>query len=139
MHLRRALILFAVVLGVTALVAAVAPRGDDNNSSTPTVPQTTPTTTPGSASGGPIRIELTAKRKGSPEDKRVKVGTHAIISVAVEEPGQASMPALGLTDDAEPRTPAAFDVFLDDPGRVIVQFEPAAGEQQRVATIEVER
>jgi hypothetical protein len=138
-HLRRALILFAVVLGLTALVAAIAPRGGDDNSSSTSTPQPPPTTTPESATAGPTRIALTAKRKGSPETKRVKAGTHAIVRVQVDQPGQVSIPALGLTDDAEPRTPAAFDVFFANPGRATVELLPAAGEQRRVGTIEIQR
>jgi hypothetical protein len=138
-HLRRALILFAVVLGLTALVAALAPRGGDDNSSSTSTPQPPPTKGSGSTAAGPTRIELTAKQKGSPETKHVKAGTHAIVRVRVGEPGQVSIPALGLTDDAEPRTPATFDVFFADPGRATVELQPAAGEQQRVGTIEIRR
>jgi hypothetical protein len=138
-HLRRALILFAVVLGLTALVAAIAPRGGDDNSSSTSTPQPPSSTTPGSATAGPTRVELRAKQKGSPETRRVKAGTHAIVRVQVDEPGQVSIPTLGLTDDAEPRTPATFDVFFTDPGRATVELQPAAGEQQRVGTIEIQR
>ena len=139
MHLRRALILFAVVLGLTALVAAIAPRRGDDNSSSTSTPQPPSTTGPESATAGPTRIELTAKQKGSPETRRVKAGTHAIVRVQVDEPGQISIPELGLTDDAEPRTPATFDVFFAVPGRATVELQPAAGEQQRVGTIEIQR
>ena len=57
----------------------------------------------------------------------------------VEEPGQVSIPDLGMSSAAEPLTPGHFDVLTHQTGRHPIEFEPASGDgaQVRVGTLVV--
>ncbi len=56
----------------------------------------------------------------------------------VDEPGQVSIPLLGLTAPAEPLTPARFDVLVTAAGAYPVVFTPAQGDEEReVGTLTV--
>jgi hypothetical protein len=127
MHLRRALLLFALVLGLAALVATLAPPPPERRS-TPKRP--TPTGTPPQAQprerlGGSSRVDF---GRGT---KRVEVPAHVIVSVRVPQAGQVELPGLDQVGSAEPGTPARFDLFLGQPGRYEVLFAPARGGAPR--------
>jgi hypothetical protein len=47
------------------------------------------------------------------------------VTVAVREAGQVELEGLGLTQAAEPVTPASFQVLVEHPGRFEVRFDPA--------------
>ncbi|HEX6653724.1 MAG TPA: hypothetical protein VF072_13340 [Thermoleophilaceae bacterium] len=141
-HLRRALLLFAIVLGMAALVASlsrpVAERRDRTAQETTqeTTPESGPpvaTPKPGPAEptgGAPRTVTFEASGK---ESRRVEAGTAVTVEVAVSEAGTVDIPDLGLTSPADPVTPARFDVLATRPGRYPVLFTPAAGEQSEPA------
>ncbi len=139
MHLRRAVLLFAIVLGLTAIASSVAPppprEGTRNNP--PATTETTPPPAPAPAE--PIRtLSFTYERPGAaPRSVTLDQGAHVVVSVSTSTPGQAAIPRLGLTDDADPETPATFDVLLSDAGRYDVLFAPPDGEPTRLGTLVV--
>ena len=45
---------------------------------------------------------------------------------------------MGLTDPAEPGTPATFDVLAGAPARYPVTFTPTLGGVRQIATVRVE-
>jgi len=131
-HLRRALLLFAIVLGLAAVAASVSrPHKDDNQRPTTTQSQAAPTIEPGTApaappagESGPGSVSVTFDAD-SPKAHRIEAGQAATVIVDVPEPGQVSIDDLGLTDAAEPTTPASFDVLTSRAGRYAITFEPA--------------
>jgi hypothetical protein len=142
-HLRRALLLFALVLGVAALAASLsrdagpsdpAAPSDVNTTQTQrdTPTETAPTATPGDA---PVATGVAPRtlRFDVAEDqtRRLETGAAASVEVIVEEPGLVSIPLLGLSGPAEPVTPARFDVLVADAGNYPVVFTPALGDEER--------
>jgi hypothetical protein len=125
-HLRRAMLLFAIVLGVAALVASLSPpleeRRADTTPSEP--PSTAPTAT---ARPGPEPSRALEFDAAENESLRVRTGEAATVLVAVEEPGSVDIPDLGLTGPANPHTPARFDILAPSPGRYDLLFSPAGG------------
>lgn len=137
MHLRRALLLFAIVLGLAAVAASVSrPRdvSDSPGQETVTEVEQPPTASP----GAPAAVELTLFA-ADPEPLRIRAGQAATLFVEVEEPGQVAIPDLGLAAAAEPLTPARFDVLTRQTGRHPIEFEPAGADdaQVRVGTLVV--
>jgi hypothetical protein len=138
MHLRRALLLFAIVLGLAALVASLS-RPVDNERTQSTTPTETepgpPTVEPGSpAAGGSAELPQTVVFRGSEDEARkLEAGQAATVVVEVAEPGNVEIPDMGLTAPADPVTPARFDVLASRPGRYPLVFTPARGEEPEPA------
>jgi hypothetical protein len=126
-HLRRAVLLFAIVLGLTAIASSVAPppREATRNGA----PATTEAPAPAPAPPEPIRtLGFEYPVPGSrPRSVTLEKGAHVVIAVRANTPGEAAVPRLGLTDDADPDTPASFDVLISDDGRYDVLFAPVSG------------
>jgi hypothetical protein len=124
-HLRRALLLFAIVLGMAALVASlsrpVEERRDDSPQREPrdTAP---PTASPTPAANLPETLSFEAAEN---EAMRLPAGKAATVEVVVDEPGSVDIPGMGLTAPADPFTPARFDVLASRPGRYELLFTPA--------------
>jgi hypothetical protein len=131
-HLRRALLLFAIVLGLAALVASVSSPRDERKQSTP--PPATgdraPTVTPGAARPNAARVVFPATRRAT---RRLDAGRPAVVVVEARTAGQAEIPRLGLSAPAERRTPARFDVLTTRPGRYEIRFTPAEGGETILA------
>jgi hypothetical protein len=132
-HLRRALLLFAIVLGLAAVAASVSRSRDDAPDSsggveaTGTEARQAPTASP----GVPAAVELTLFA-ADPTPQRIRAGQAATLFVEVEEPGQVAIPDLGVGAAAEPLTPARFDVLTRQTGRHPIEFEPAGADGARV-------
>ena len=70
--------------------------------------------------------------------KAIEAGQAAVVTVLAREPGLVELDGLGLSDTAEPGTPARFDVLSTRPGRFAVLFTPAGEpERERVGTLVV--
>jgi hypothetical protein len=142
MHLRRALLLFAIVLGMAALVASLS-RPIESRDGQSTAPlRAEPRTSPGppTAKPGPTRGEGTGGRPqtvsfdaAADESRKLEAGTAATVMVSVSEAGSVAIPDMGLTAAADQFTPASFDVFAARPGRYRLVFTPAAGEESEPA------
>ncbi len=143
-HMRRALLLFAIVLGLAAVAASLSRSGGDDDPPAPAQRGTetqTETASPGSAepdsegepqrpAGAPVALSFDAAKT---QRRRLDAGRPASVEVSVTEPGQVTIPALGLTASAEPVTPARFDVLVQDAARLPILFTPAAGEVEEPA------
>lgn len=130
MHLRRALLLFALVLGLTALATAIAPTPKPADQpavapppSRPPVPQ--PTTVTFRAPVAP-RV---------PPTKPVKPDARVILLVEATEGGQVEIPKLGQLATVADGDPASFDLLDIPVGRYDVLFEPALGAPARIGTL----
>lgn len=82
-----------------------------------------------------IRFRAGAKRQA----RKLERGRPATLVVAVETPSQVDIPSLGLTQPAEPLTPARFDVLAGETGSHRIVLRPAAsdGISSTVGTLEV--
>lgn len=134
-ELRRALFLFAIVLGLAAVVSIVtqpAERRRDRTTAEPTPPTAVPAPKP-PPTANPRPDPGDAAVTIAPKDKTAKIetGTAATLAVAVDQPGDVALEGLGLTAAAEPATPARFDLLIGSPGRFRVLLTPSAGGEPR--------
>ena len=133
MHLRRALLLFAIVLGMAALVASlsrpVEDRRADSGQREPTDSEP-PTASPTPAPDLPAQLSFAASEN---ETMRLRAGEAATVEVSVDVPGSVDIPDMGLTAAADPHTPARFDVLASRPGRYELLFTPAGGNPSEPA------
>jgi hypothetical protein len=143
-HLRRALLLFAIVLGLAAVAASVS-RTDRTRPATapPSQGTTTETVKPGTdttQAPDPGTRVLRFDQAGRREVRKLAVGHAATVVVKVAKAGQVEIEELGGIRPAEPATPASFDIFADRAGRFPVIFHPGAGGQvERVGALRVVR
>ena len=146
-HLRRALLLFAIVLGLAAIAASVSrPRdGADEratsapSASPPAQTESGPTVSPGSADSGEPLAEVTFGDSGREPTRRIAMDQATTVLVEVDEPGEVEIPDLGLSAPGEPLTPARFEIFGSEPGTHEVLFTPASGDEaDEVGTLAIE-
>jgi hypothetical protein len=129
-HLRRALLLFAIVLGLAAVAASVSrPRDESDPPPVQTTPE--PTVAPGTAedessSGGEVELYFDA---ADPRAHGMDAGQAATVFVAVPGAGQVGIADLGMSSTAEPLTPARFEVLTSQTGRFPITFVAAGGEE----------
>jgi len=131
-HVRRALLLFAIVLGVAALATAVSQPRQETREAQPREPSA-PTVTPARPSnqGGPAAAQIEFGAGAVPRTKRLDAGRSATVTVQVTEPGEVTLEGLGLVAAAEPLTPARFEVLESRPARHRVRFTPAGQDEAR--------
>ena len=131
MHFRRALLLFAIVLGLAAVAASLSrPGGNDREAPPPATVPPRATVSPGTSGEPPVTLLFEAERD---QTRRLEVGRPATVEVAVGEPGQVEIPLLGLSAPAEPLTPARFDILPREALRYEIAFTPAAADESRPA------
>jgi hypothetical protein len=129
-HIRRALLLFAIVLGMAALVASFSRPVEERTATEPREEPRPPTATPAPADSPPRPVSFDA---GSNERRRLSVGRAATVEISVDEPGSVEVPGLGLSASTDEHTPARFEVFPTRSGRYEVFFIPADGDEGRPA------
>jgi hypothetical protein len=139
-HLRRAILLFALVLGLTALAAAVSPSRDDGDGESASV---APAPAVAPAEALPRQMVLDTRRRPPRSGTRVltaRVDEHVVVSVLASRGGLATIPRLGRTGTVSAAAPARFDLLAPAPGRYDVVFEPSlSGEPRRVGTLVTRR
>ncbi len=140
MELRRALLLFAIVLGLAAIATSVSrpPDRDDSKRDANPAPAapSNPTAETGPVPGGSVEVTFAPAQK--PPTERVAAGRAATVVVEVDEPGDVELAGLGLTATAEPLTPARFEVLSAREGRHPVRITPSAGgAAQTLGTLEI--
>jgi hypothetical protein len=138
MQIRRVLLLFALVLGLSAVVASTAPQpdttGDDEAGDTVS---TAPSASPVPARSGPEVVRFSAgQRRGSLPTRRVPVGSSFVLEVSVPRPGDVVVDQLGLRESADPLTKARFAVLARPPGTYAIGFDPVRGERSLVGEVE---
>ena len=130
MHIRRALLLFAIVLGMAALVASLSRPPEKRTATEQTEEPGPATAVPAPVDNPPHPISFDATSR---ERRRLAEGRAATVEVAVEEPGTVEVPDLGLTASADEHTPARFEVFPTRAGAYAILFKPADGDQSKPA------
>jgi hypothetical protein len=138
-HVRRALLLFAIVLGLAAIAASVSRQPEESGqrddqpaarSGTDDVPE--PEVSPGSATPSQTAVELLFEAELD-QTRRVDAGQPATVLVETDEPGLVEIPDLGQSASAEPLTPARFELLVSDAGRYGIEFKPAADDTSSAA------
>jgi hypothetical protein len=146
-HLRRALLLFAIVLGLAAVAASVSrPRDGASERATPspgfpppTETERAPTVAPGRADTGEPLAQVTFDDADGKPARRVAAGEATTVLVEVDEPGQVEIPDLGLSAPGDPLTPARFEIFGSKAGTHEVLFTSASGDEStEVGTLTIE-
>ena len=136
---RRLLVLFAVLLGLTALVTSLAPR--PNSLRTPGIaqqptPSATPVPTPEAAvPGASHRIEQTISTDARTRPNvKARVGDVLALTVRGDVLDSVEIEQLGELEPIEPGSPARFEVLLEKPGELRVDLVDA---ERRVGVVEV--
>jgi hypothetical protein len=138
-QIRRVLLLFALVLGLSALVASIAPAPEDRDETTEnpgTVVEPPPATAPEPVAP-PLKVSAKDTDAAAPT-RHVSVGSGFTLQVSVPEPGVVVLDGLGLTQSADPLTPARFDLVAERRGRHPVVFHPVEGDRRVVARLAFE-
>ena len=125
---RRFLILVAVLMGLTALAATVAPRQpvtrEDRRAATPTPrPDGAPTATA-------VKRTLSTSDSGA----RVSVRAGDVVELTVTGPERDSVMVLGRIDAIDPTTPARFSLLVGEPGVHAIELLEA---DRRIGTLVV--
>jgi hypothetical protein len=127
---------------VAAIASAIARTPDRDGdraaeSRATTTGPSAPAAVPTPESPQPTTIEFRPAAK--PQTRELRVGQPATVLVDVETPGQVDIPSLGLTQPAEPLTPAVFELLVAEPGSHPITTQPAAPETlpSKVGTLEV--
>ena len=134
MQLRRAVLLFAIVLGLAAVAASFSREREDGGRASEeqrstAAPKRTPTAsaTPEGASPRTVRFDGSRRSRSA----TLLRGSAGVVEVRVPSPGLVDIDGLGLSASAEPLTPARFDVLAAETGRHVVSFTPAGGREAR--------
>jgi hypothetical protein len=141
-QLRRILLLFALVLGLSAVVAALVPPPEPRREESSEPPALrTPSVSPGNVSRTRnLRFTVPAAdaSAGPPlQTAVVTAGSSVNIEVSVPEPGEVELEGLGLREPADAVTPARFELFARQ-GRFAVVFFPLTGERRVGGRLEFE-
>jgi hypothetical protein len=126
---RRFLLLLALLLGLTAVAASVAP-----NERTPSTQQEDPAPADPMATASESRTE-TLSAAEDPQRLVIERGELIALEVSADERDAVSIPGLGLMDAVDPQSPARFTVFADRPGVYPVELLAA---DRRIGTLEVQ-
>lgn len=123
------MLLFALVLGLTALATAIAPTPPPPDDTAAPVPPAQPVEPPTTVT---FRAPPAAR---PPRAHRVKPDAHVIVEVESAQGGQVTIPKLGRVAAVAGGSPARFDLLDIAPGRYDVLFEPALAPPVRVGTL----
>jgi hypothetical protein len=123
---RRFLILVAVLMGITALAASVAPRQqvvpEDEREASPTpAPATAPTL-------------VTVEKEISTADAETRVAVREgdLIELTISGPESDSVLLLNRMDTIHPESPARFSLLADEPGEYPIELVEAG---RRIGTL----
>jgi hypothetical protein len=131
------LLLFAVLLGLTALVTSLAPRPTVRPSGAgAAVSKPAPTRSPTPSTHTSERIERTISADaGRPRARlRARAGDVLALTVRGDMLDGVEIAALGKLEPIEPGSPARFEMLLDMPGKFRVTLLDA---RRAVGVIEV--
>jgi hypothetical protein len=123
---RRFLVIVAVLMGITALAASVAPRQPVTRDSRS---EPTPTPTTGGTSTL-VRVEKELSTEGVP--RRVAVREGDLVELTVSGPERGSVMVLGRIDTVHPESPARFSLLAREPGVHPVEL---LEEHRRIGTL----
>jgi hypothetical protein len=120
---RRFLLLVAVLMGLTALAASVAPREPTNRDGRGTA---TPTATPTLSASGGGDVQTVTKRLNTAEGvTRVVVDEGDLVDLEVSGSELDSVTLLDEVAPIDPDSPAVFQLLADTPGEYPIELVDA--------------
>jgi hypothetical protein len=125
---RRFLILVAVLMGLTALAASIAPQPvtrEERRESTPTP----------APEGSPTFVTVQEDISTTDPRARVTVGEGDLLELTVSGPERDSVMLLGRLDTVDPTSPARFSVLATEPGEYPIELVEAG---RQVGTLVVQ-
>jgi hypothetical protein len=132
-QIRRVLLLFGLVLGLSALVASIAPAPEEDEEPGEPVPTVAePAVRPPTDLSAPLRLSAHARATAT---RRVRLGSSFSLEVRVREPGDVLIRELGLRQSAGRLTPARFDAVAWPAGRHAVVFAPVSGGRRTIGRL----
>jgi hypothetical protein len=135
MHLRRALLLFAIVLGLSAIVASVS-RTDRGKHGAGAGHAEAPQALPQQGFARPVRVTFSSSDHN--RVRRVPVRHAVEATITARRAGLGAIGRLNVSGPTEPNTPARFEIFQTRPGRFPVSFTPAGtSDSKRLGTLVV--
>jgi hypothetical protein len=117
---RRLLFILLVMLVVSSVAAALVPVERDEDAET-TEPDPAVERDPKPRGGRAVEATVDAGRK-QPSIVRLELGDRLLLTVKADRFAEIEIPALGELADAEPGTPAVFDLIPPDAGRFAVRL-----------------
>jgi plastocyanin len=135
---RRILVLVAVLMGLTALAASLAPPPETlrQRGRTPTAtaaPSPTPAPSSGTAGSVDLRLRATAMR---PREVTAAVGDTVELTVTGDVVDSVEIPRLSLVEPIDRSSPAQFELYADAPGRYPVRLLDAG---RRIGVLRITR
>jgi hypothetical protein len=124
--LRRILWFVAGLLALAVIAAAVIPRDDAADKTTPTTSAPERTRVKADIGASPVRARTI----------RARVGDHLELTVESDRIDQVEIPGLDQIRPVDPTTPAQFDTLLDHSGRFEVRMQQG---RQVVAIVDVKQ
>jgi len=123
---RRFLILVAVLMGLTALAASVAPRQ-------PVVREESGGSTPAPAStGSPAFVTVEKELSTAGGSRRVVVHEGEVVELTISGPERGSVMLLDRIDTIHPESPARFSLLAGEPGEHPIELLEAG---RRIGTL----
>jgi hypothetical protein len=136
---RRLLVLFAVLLGLTALVTSLAPRPTVTRPGVAQV-KPSPTVTPGPTGPATTSRRIVKSISADPGNPRAKiharVGDVLALTVRGDVLDGVEIEDAGKVEPIEPGSPARFEVLLDRQGELRVDLVDA---ERLIGLVEVSR
>ncbi len=123
---RRLLLALAVLLALTALAAALAPRETSPQDDAATAPST-----PSEPARPPVEETLDAEASG--QKVTARVGQSVTIVVEADELDSVSLAEVG-TKTAEPDSPARFELLAEVPGSYAIDLLESG---RRIGVLEI--
>jgi hypothetical protein len=123
---RRLLILVAVLMGLTALAASLAPpppeggRGQPGASPSP-APPAAATPVPGDG-GGTVTASISASGSAIPRKVTAVRGDLVDLTVSGDVIDTVSIARLGVLEPMDPGSPALVQLYADTPGRFPIRL-----------------
>lgn len=125
---RRLLVLVAVLMGLTALAASLAPPPTSGPGARPTAspspgpPGAAGAAPPASRPGATVTARLSAAPAASPRQVDARRGDLVNLTVSGNVIDTVSIPGLSVLEPIDPESPAQLQLFADTPGRFPIRL-----------------
>ena len=140
---RRFLLVVALLMGLTALAASIAPResavGTREPAATPAPAVPTPAGTSGepeleAVGGAPETVTRSIDATAPPVRITVREGDTVVLEVSADTLGAVILDGVERIEPVEPESPARMEVLMDEPGSFALRFLESG---RRIATVDV--
>jgi hypothetical protein len=110
---RRLVILVAVLMGLTAFAASVAPTPENPRRGARGTPTPSPSPAPATSVGDPAAVSVTMESAQQPQQVEATVGDDVALEVEADAVDSVVIDGLDAVQAVAPDSPARFDLFAD--------------------------